>query len=86
MSDALSKEGKELDKKYIIIPGRNIKRLGAYEATLRLHKDVAIKFPFEIIAESKKKSKKVIKQNCFCKQLFYLIALSIVKFAYLYLL
>lgn len=58
LSDALSKEGKELDKKYIIIPGRNIKRLGAYEATLRLHKDVAIKFPFEIIAESKKKSKK----------------------------
>ena len=58
LSDALSKEGKELDKKYIIIPGRNIKRLGAYEATLRLHKDVAIKFPFEIIAESKKKFKK----------------------------
>ena len=58
LSDALSKKGKDLDKKYIIIPGRNIKRLGAYEATLRLHKDVAIKFPFEIIAESKKKSKK----------------------------
>ena len=33
LSDALSKEGKVLDKKYILIPGRNIKRLGTYEAT-----------------------------------------------------
>jgi len=58
LSDALSKEGKVLDKKYIIIPGRNIKRLGKYEATLRLHKDVVIKYPFEIIAETKKKKDK----------------------------
>ncbi len=55
LSDALSKEGKPLDKKYIIIPGRNIKRLGSYEATLRLHRDVVVKYPFEIIAEVKKK-------------------------------
>ncbi len=54
LSDALSKEGKEIDKKYIIIPGRNIKRLGNYEATLRLHRDVIINYPFEVIAESKK--------------------------------
>ena len=54
LSDALSKNGKDLDKKYIIIPGRNIKRLGTYEATLRLHKDVVIKYPFEIIADKKK--------------------------------
>tara|TARA_B100000989_G_scaffold169953_1_gene127199 strand:+ start:14 stop:481 length:468 start_codon:yes stop_codon:yes gene_type:complete len=58
LSDAFSKEGKDLNKKYIIIPGRNIKRLGSYEATLRLHKDVVIKYPFEIIAEPKKKSGK----------------------------
>ncbi|RPG54802.1 MAG: 50S ribosomal protein L9 [Flavobacteriales bacterium TMED96] len=58
LSDALSKEGKVLDKKYIIIPGRNIKRLGNYEATLRLHKDVVIKYPFEIIAETNKKKDK----------------------------
>tara|TARA_B100000963_G_scaffold345434_1_gene349532 strand:- start:389 stop:862 length:474 start_codon:yes stop_codon:yes gene_type:complete len=54
LSDALSKEGKPLDKKYIIIPGRNIKRLGSYEATLRLHRDVVVKYPFEIVAEVKK--------------------------------
>ena len=53
LSDALSKNGKDLDKKYIIIPGRNIKRLGTYEATLRLHRDVVIKYPFEIIADKK---------------------------------
>ena len=55
LSDALSKKGKDLDKKYIIIPGRNIRRLGSYEATLRLHRDVVIKYPFEITAEAKKK-------------------------------
>tara|TARA_B100000579_G_scaffold378256_1_gene344870 strand:+ start:192 stop:659 length:468 start_codon:yes stop_codon:yes gene_type:complete len=58
LSDALSKEGKDLDKKYIIIPGRNIKRMGNYEAILRLHRDVVIKYPFEIIAEKKNKSDK----------------------------
>jgi len=57
LSDALSKEGKVLDKKYILIPGRNIKRLGTYEATLRLHRDVIVKYPFEIVAEAKKKEK-----------------------------
>ena len=54
LSDAFSKEGKDIDKKFIIIPGRNIKRLGTYEAKLRLHRDVIINYPFEIIAESKK--------------------------------
>ena len=58
LSDALSKEGKELDKKFIIIPGRNIKRLGSYEATLRFHRDVVVKYPFEITAETKKKLSK----------------------------
>ena len=58
LSDALSKKGKDLDKKYIIIPGRNIKRIGTYEATLRLHRDVVIKYPFEIVAEPKKKASK----------------------------
>ena len=58
LSDALSKEGKDLDKKYVIIPGKNIKRLGNYEATLRLHRNVVIKYPFEIIAEAKKKKDK----------------------------
>ena len=58
LSDALSKEGIDLNKAYIIIPGRNIKRLGTYEATLRLHRDVIIKYPFEITPEQKKKTGK----------------------------
>ena len=57
LSDGLSKKGMDLNKKYIIIPGRNIKRLGSYQATLRLHKDVVVKYPFEITAEAKKKEK-----------------------------
>ena len=57
LSDGLSKKGMDLNKKYIIIPGRNIKRLGSYQATLRLHKDVVVKYPFKITAEAKKKEK-----------------------------
>jgi len=58
LSDALSKKGKVLDKKYIIIPGKNIKRLGSYQATLRFHRDVTVKYPFEIVAEVSKTQKK----------------------------
>ncbi|NCP89319.1 MAG: 50S ribosomal protein L9, partial [Flavobacteriales bacterium] len=40
LSDALAKEGVELDKKFISIAGGTIKRLGQYEATLRFHREV----------------------------------------------
>ena len=46
MDAVVLKKGMELNKKYIIIPGRNIKRLGSYQATLRLHKDVVVKYPY----------------------------------------
>ena len=41
-----------IDKKFITIVGGNIKRLGQYEATIRLHREVNIEFPFEVIAQS----------------------------------
>ncbi len=40
LSDALAKEGVEIDKKFITIAGGNIKRLGQYEATIRFHREV----------------------------------------------
>tara|TARA_R100000935_G_scaffold46270_1_gene69480 strand:+ start:29 stop:478 length:450 start_codon:yes stop_codon:yes gene_type:complete len=52
LSDALAKEGVELDKKYISIAGGNIKRLGQYEATLRFHREVISTFTFDVVAEA----------------------------------
>lgn len=53
VADALAKEGHEIDKKYIIIKGGTIKRAGPYEAQIRLHRDVVIEFPFEVVPEKK---------------------------------
>ena len=48
---ALEAKGHKIEKNAIAIPGRTIKRLGSYEAKIRLHRDVSIQFPFEIIPE-----------------------------------
>jgi len=50
-SESLGKNGVEIDKKQISLPGKIIKRLGSYEATIRLHRDVVIQHQFEIISE-----------------------------------
>ena len=52
LAEALSKEGVEIEKKYISIAGGNIKRLGQYEATLRFHREVVSNFSFEVVAEA----------------------------------
>ncbi len=52
LAEVLSKEGVEIDKKYITIAGGNIKRLGQYEATLRFHREVVSTFTFDVVAEA----------------------------------
>jgi len=47
---SLEKAGHAIDKKFISVAGGNVKRLGKYNATIRLHRDVAVELPFEIIA------------------------------------
>ncbi len=47
---SLEKAGHAIDKKFIHVAGGNVKRLGKYNATIRLHRDVAVELPFEIIA------------------------------------
>lgn len=49
LSEALDKEGVEIDKKYISILGGNIKRLGQYEAKLRFHREVISTLTFDVI-------------------------------------
>ena len=51
LADALQKEGHEIDKKFINVIGGNVKRLGKYSAVIRLHREVTVDFPFEVVAE-----------------------------------
>ena len=53
LASAISAKTSEIDKKFITLPGKTIKRLGKYEATIRLHREVSFEFPFEIIADTK---------------------------------
>ena len=50
LAAAIENEGHSIDKKYINVTGGNVKRLGKYNAIIRLHRDVAVDFPFEIVA------------------------------------
>lgn len=52
LSERLSKEGIDIDKKYISIAGGNIKRLGQYEATVRFHREVVKSINFDVVAEN----------------------------------
>lgn len=48
---ALEKAGTEVDKKYIKVTGGNVKRLGKYNAAVRLHRTVVADIVFEVVAE-----------------------------------
>jgi large subunit ribosomal protein L9 len=49
----LEKAGHAIERKYINIQGGTIKRTGPYNAQIRLHREVVVDFPFEVIAEAK---------------------------------
>lgn len=51
IAEELGKEGHELEKKFITIAGGLVKRLGKYDAKVRLHRDVIVDLQFEVIAE-----------------------------------
>lgn len=51
VSAAIEKAGQAIDKKFITVSGGNVKRLGKYNAQIRLHRDVSVELPFEIIPE-----------------------------------
>ena len=48
---AIEKAGTEIDRKFIKVAGGSVKRLGKYNATVRLHRAVVIDITFEVIAE-----------------------------------
>lgn len=53
LAAALEKEGHAIDKKFIAIQGGSVKRTGPYNAQIRLHREVIVDFPFEVVAEAK---------------------------------
>ena len=52
LAAALEKQNEAIDKKYIIVQGGSVKRLGAYTAKVRLHRDVIADLAFEVVPES----------------------------------
>jgi large subunit ribosomal protein L9 len=52
VSAALEKAGHAIDKKFISVAGGNVKRLGKYDATIRLHREVSVELPFEVVAQA----------------------------------
>ena len=53
LSESLANEGHKVEKKFITIAGGIIKRLGKYEAKIRLHRDVIVDLSFEVISDKK---------------------------------
>ena len=49
IAEALEKEGQSIDKKFITVT--TVKRTGKYNAVIRLHRDVTVDLPFEVIAQ-----------------------------------
>ena len=49
VAEELAKLGYEIDRK--IIATDAVKEVGEYTATVRLHKEVAVKVPFTVVAE-----------------------------------
>lgn len=51
LADALAKAGTEIDKKFVKVVGGTVKRLGKYEASVRLHREVVADITFDVVAE-----------------------------------
>ncbi|HUS86583.1 MAG TPA: 50S ribosomal protein L9 [Bacteroidales bacterium] len=51
IAEALKKKGFDIDRKDISLPGDQVKEIGNYVATVKLHREVKAEIKFEIIAE-----------------------------------
>ena len=50
IAESLAKQGFEIDRKIILIDP--VKEVGNYAAQVRLHKDVTVEIPFEVVSEN----------------------------------
>ena len=49
IADELKKLGFDIDRKIIVV--KDVKEVGSYKATVKLHKEVSVEVPFEVVAE-----------------------------------
>ncbi len=49
IAEELAKLGFEIDRKTILV--KDVKNIGEHTATVKLHKEVAVEIPFEVVAE-----------------------------------
>jgi ribosomal protein L9 len=52
IAEELAKQGFEVDRKIIRIKEDAVKEIGSYNATVRLHKEVSVEIPFEVVSEA----------------------------------
>lgn len=52
IAEELAKQGFEVDRKIIRIKEDAVKEVGSYSATVRLHKEVSVEIPFEVVSEA----------------------------------
>jgi len=50
IAEELAKKGFEIDRKTILIK-EPVKEVGSYKATVKLHKDISVEIPFEVVSE-----------------------------------
>ena len=50
IAEELAKKGFDVDRKIIIIK-EAVKEVGNYKATIKLHKEVSVEIPFEVVSE-----------------------------------
>jgi len=50
IADALKEKGYEVERRLIVIKDQ-VKEVGSYNAVVRLHKEVSVDIPFEVVAE-----------------------------------
>jgi large subunit ribosomal protein L9 len=51
VAEALSKKGFEIDRKKISIKEDSVKEIGTYTAIIKLHREVRVELPFEVVSE-----------------------------------
>ncbi len=49
LQEALKENGIEIERKFIKVIGGNVKRVGKYNALIRLHREVTVELPFEVV-------------------------------------
>ena len=50
IADELAKVGHNIDRKLIVVKD-SVKEVGHYKAVIKLHKEVSVEIPFEVVAE-----------------------------------